>query len=62
MSNVAGALDLRALVDWSPDGTWLAFWQLAVGSPEDSDRWDVWAMPLVGGAPRLVAEHAAAAW
>jgi WD40-like Beta Propeller Repeat len=62
ISNVAGALDERALVDWSPDGTWLAFWQLAVGGPEDSDRWDVWAMPLVDGPPRLVAEHAAAAW
>ena len=50
------------LVDWSPDGTWIAFWQLGAEGPEDRDRSDVWAVPLVGGAPRLVAEHATASW
>ena len=50
------------LVDWSPDGTWLAFWRQGDAGPENGDRFDVWAMPLDGGAPLLVAEHASAGW
>jgi dipeptidyl aminopeptidase/acylaminoacyl peptidase len=50
------------LVDWSPDGKWLAFWRLGDEGPENGDRLDVWAMPSIGGAPQLVAEHASAGW
>jgi hypothetical protein len=50
------------LVDWSPDGAWIAFWQWGTEGPEERDRSDVWAMPLVGGVPLLVAEHATAGW
>ena len=58
-----GPISDRALVDWSPDGTWLAFWQWNAEGPEGRDRFDVWAIPLInGGVPRLVAEHATAAW
>jgi len=49
-------------VDWSPDGTWLAFVRLGDEGPENGDRMDVWAMPSVGGTAVLVAEHAAAGW
>ncbi|MEP6639113.1 MAG: hypothetical protein ABJC39_07165 [Chloroflexota bacterium] len=52
------------LVDWSPDGTWLTFMRLAAAETSDvwRDRMDVWAVPVAGGAARLVAEHATAAW
>ena len=53
---------MAGLVDWSPDGTWLAFWRWGDEGPENGDRREVWATPLVGGAPMLVAEHATAGW
>jgi hypothetical protein len=52
------------LVDWSPNGMWLAFRRLAAWEPSDvwRDRMDVWAVPVSDGGARLVAEHASAAW
>ena len=49
------------LIDWSPDGEWIAYWRLdpAIG---DGNRTQVWIVPVTGGAPRFVIGHAAVAW
>jgi hypothetical protein len=49
-------------VGWSPDGTWLVFRRVNPDAPDRTDRVDVWVIPVAGGAPRLIAEHAAAGW
>jgi hypothetical protein len=49
------------LMAWSPDGAWIAFWQL---DPRltDGDRVQVWVAPTTGGDARFVAGHASAGW
>ena len=48
-------------IHWSPDGTWLSFERINDRLTE-GDRADLWAMPLTGGKPRLIAPHAAGGW
>jgi Tol biopolymer transport system component len=61
LSDTTAPLVDRSLVDWSPDGTWLAIWRWGPERPDNPDRFDVWAISL-GGEMHLVAEHATAAW
>lgn len=50
------------LAAWSPDGAWIAFQRFIENDVEDHYHLSVWAMPVDGGAPRLVAAHATAGW
>ena len=49
------------LLDWSPDGDWIAYWRLDP-AVVDGNRTQVWVVPAAGGAPRFVVSHAAVAW
>ena len=54
--------DADEWVGWSPDGTWLVFRRVNPDAPDGTDRVDVWVVPVAGGSPRLIADHAAAGW
>lgn len=49
--------------DWSPDGTWIAYWHFTPMVAGDGlDHAEVWVVSADGGTPRRIAEHAAAGW
>jgi Tol biopolymer transport system component len=54
--------DAAGRVGWSPDGTWIVFRRLNPAVPDGSDKVSVWVMPVDGGEPVFVADHAAAGW
>ena len=53
---------VNGLAAWSPDGTWIAFQRFIQNDAEDQYHVTVWAMPVDGGAARLIAAHATAGW
>jgi WD40 repeat protein len=54
--------DAEERVGWSPDGTWIVFRRLNPAVPDGFDKVSVWVMPVDGGEPVFVADHAAAGW
>jgi hypothetical protein len=54
--------DAQERLGWSPDGTWIVFRRVNTALPDGFDKVSVWVMPVAGGEPTLVAEHASAGW
>ena len=60
--NVTRLADGDEGIDWSPDGSWLAFVRYDWDLPEGTDHAQLWVVPAAGGPAKVIAAPATGGW